>query len=91
MQHTLKQFHLKWNLHTVFWAQEKSTGGIGGQTKHQAYVCMGYTWALAYQEVLAISKGYGETLKSVLTNTDANPLRKELRNNILEYSDITKE
>ena len=57
-------------------------GGIIGQTKHQAYVT---EWKLAYHEVLAISlailaKSYGEISKSVLANTDGNPLHKELKN-----------
>ena len=56
---------------------------IIGQTKHQAYVT---EWELAYHEVLAISKSYGEISESVLANTDANLLYKELRNrNIWEY------
>ena len=68
---------------------KKSPGGIGRQTKHKAYVT---AWDLAYQEVLAISKCYGEILKSILANTDANSLDKELRNrNISEYNDITKQ
>ena len=60
-----------------------------GQTNYQAYATV---WELAYHKVLAISKGCGEILKSVLANTDANPLHKELRNtNISEYNDITKQ
>ena len=37
-------------------------------------------WELAYQEVPAISKGYGEISKSVVWNTDTKPFHKELRN-----------
>ena len=60
-----------------------------GQTNYQAYATV---WGLAYHKVLVISKGYGEISKSVLANTDANPLHKELRNtNISEYNDITKQ
>ena len=73
----------------ITWIQrsEKGPGGIREQTKHQAYAT---AWELAYQEVPAISKGYGEILKSVVSNTEANHLYKELRNrNISEYSDIT--
>ena len=68
---------------------KKSPGRIGGKTKHQVYVT---AWDMPYQDVLAISKDYEEILKSVLANTDANPLHKELKNrNISEYNDITKQ
>ena len=56
---------------------KEDPGGIIGQTKHQTYVT---EWELAYHEVLAISKSYGEISKSVLVNTDVNPSHKELRN-----------
>ena len=60
-------------------------GEIIGQAKHQTYVT---EWELAYHEVLAISKSYGEIWESVLANTDANLLYKELRNrNIWEYKE----
>ena len=78
-------------MNRVFSAQKKkkSPGGIRGQTKHQAYVT---ALELAYQEVLAISKSYGEISKSVLANTDVNPLHKELKDrNISERNDITKQ
>ena len=72
-----------------FQRSKKGQGGIRGQTKHQAYVT---AWELAYDEVLAISKGYGEISISVLANTDANPLCKELRiRNISEYNNIKKQ
>ena len=56
---------------------KKDPGATIGQTKHQAYVT---EWELAYHEVLAISKSYGEISKSVLLNADGNPSHKELRN-----------
>ena len=71
----------------ITWIQYPKRGpeGIRGQTKHQPYAT---AWEL-YKEVLAISKGYGEISKSVVSNTDANPLHKEMRNiNIFEYNDI---
>ena len=70
--------------------KKKKPGGIRGQTKHQTYIT---AWELAYHKALAInSKGYGEISKSVLANTDATSLHKELRNrNILEYSDIANQ
>ena len=67
---------------------KKSPGRIRRQTKHQTYVTAS---KLAYQEVLVISKSYREISKSVLANTDPNPLRKELKNgNISECNDKTK-
>ena len=72
----------------VTWIQSSKRGPerIRWQTKHQAYAT---AWELVYQEVSAISKGYGEISKSVLANTDANPLHKQLRNrNISECNDI---
>ena len=60
---------------------------FSAQTKHQAYAT---AWGLGYHEVPAISRGYGEILKSVVSNTDANYLHKELRNrNISGCNDIT--
>ena len=69
---------------------KKDPGGIRRQTKHQTYVT---TWELAYHEVaLPVSKEYGEISKSVLANTGANPLHKELRNiNISVYNEITRQ
>ena len=73
--------------HNLNSALKKRPKGIRGQTNHQAYAT---DWELSYQEVPAISKGYGEISKSVMSNADANPLHKELRNrNILEYYNIT--
>ena len=82
MQHTLKQLRG----HNVNSSLIRGPGGIREQTKHQPYAT---AWRLEYQEVSAISKGYGEIPKSVLSNTDANPLHKGFRNkNISEYNDI---
>ena len=67
---------------------KKSPGGIIGQTKHQAYVT---EWELAYHEVLAISNCYSNITKSVLVETDAIPLHKELSSNkILEYREAVE-
>ena len=89
MQDTWKQLQLTRNLNRVFSAQKKSPGRIRRQTKHQTYITAS---KLAYQEVLVISKSYREISKSVLANTDANPLRKELKNgNISECNDKTKQ
>ena len=83
-----KAVQLKWDLNRVFRTQ-KSSGGIGRRAKHQAYIT---AWDIVYQEVLAISKDYGEIFKSVLANTDTNPLRKELKNrNTSESNDVTKQ
>ena len=85
MHDTLKQLQLTWNLNRVFNAQKKGPGWIIGQTKHEVFVT---EWELAYHEVMAISKNYGKISRSVLVNTDANPLHKELRNrNFWEYQE----
>ena len=56
-----------------------------GQAKHEVYVT---EWELAYHEVMTISKNYGKISRSVLVNTNANPLHKELRNrNFWEYQE----
>ena len=73
----------------ITWIHRSKRGprGIRGQKKHHAY---NTAWKLAYQEVPAIRQGYEEISKSVVSNADAHPLHKELRNrNISEYNDIT--
>ena len=64
-------------LEQSFKRSKKSPGGIRRQTEDQVYVT---ERELAYHEVLAISKGYGEISKSILANTDPNLLHKEFRN-----------
>ena len=51
----------------ITWIQYPKRGpeGIRGQIKHQAYATV---WELSYEEVLAISKRYGEISKSVVSN-----------------------
>ena len=51
---------------------KKGPRGIIGQIKHQAYKHKALS--------VAITKTYGEISKSILTNADANPLHKELKN-----------
>ena len=68
---------------------KRSPGRIGGKMKYQAYVT---AWDITIPRSSGYQQDYGEILKSVLANTDANPLQKELRNiNISEYNDITKQ
>ena len=69
--------------------RKKGVGGNIGQTKQQAFVT---EWELAYHEVLAISKCYNNITKSVLAETDAKILNKELRSkNMKEYHDAVKQ
>ena len=59
---------------------KKSAGGIIGQTKQNAFVT---EWELAYHEVLEISQSYSNITRSILAETDATTLNKELRSNFI--------
>ena len=54
---------------------KKGAGGIIGQTKQNAFVT---EWELAYHEVPDISKSYSNIARSILAETDARTLNKEL-------------
>ena len=55
---------------------KKGAGGITGQTKQNAFATQ---WELAYHEALDISKSYCNITRSILAETDATTLNKELR------------
>ena len=67
---------------SIQWSK-KGAGGITDQTKHNAFVTV---WGLAYHEGLDVSKSYSNITKSILAETYATLLSKELkRKNMKEY------